>query len=56
MLCPKFWEMDYEKGKAFPKGGKKNEATGEYELEVAEMSCNKEAADVCPVNVIRIEE
>lgn len=55
-VCPDFWEVDYDKGKAFPKGGKKDETTGEYELEITEIGCNKEAADVCPVNIIRIEE
>lgn len=56
MLCPEFWEMDYEKGKAFLKGGKKNEQTGEYELEIAEIRCNKDASDACPVGIIRIEK
>lgn len=53
-ICPKFWEMNYDEGKSFLKGEKKNEK-GEYELEVQDIECNQEAADVCPVKVIRIE-
>lgn len=53
-VCPKFWEMNYEEGKAILKNGKKN-GKGEYELEVKDIECNQEAADVCPVSVIRIE-
>ncbi len=56
MLCQKFWEMDYDKGKAVLKGGKKNDQTGEYELELENLECNKDAAEACPVSVIRIEE
>ena len=53
-VCPKFWGMNYEEGKAILKNGKKNEK-GEYELEVKDIECNQEAADVCPVSVIKIE-
>jgi ferredoxin len=52
-ICPKFWEMNYDEGKSFLKGGKKNE-NGEYELEVQDIECNQEAADCCPVQVIKI--
>ncbi|RLJ03693.1 MAG: ferredoxin [Candidatus Aenigmatarchaeota archaeon] len=38
------WEID-ENGKAKPK-----------KTEVEEVGCNKEAADVCPVQCIKIEE
>ncbi len=54
-LCPKFWEMDDSEGKANLKDAKKNEETGEYELSVEEIECNQEAAEACPVQVIRIE-
>jgi ferredoxin len=54
-VCPKFWEMNYEEGKAILKAGKKNEK-GEYELEIKNIECNQEAADVCPVSVIKIEQ
>lgn len=53
-LCPKFWEWN-EDGKATLKGGKKNKK-GELELEVKEAECSKDAAEACPVQVIRIEE
>ncbi len=54
-VCPDFWEMDYDKGKVNLKGAKKNETTGEFELEVKDIECNQEAADVCPVQVIKIK-
>ena len=50
-LCPKFWEMKGD-GKAYLKGGKKNSQTGDYELEVKKVECNKDAADGCPVQII----
>ena len=53
-VCSDFWDMDYDKMKAVLKRGKKNEKTGEYELEVNDIKCNQEAADVCPVTVIKI--
>lgn len=52
-VCQAFWDMDYENGKAVLKGGKKNEK-GEYEIETEDTRCNKEAAEVCPVQVIKI--
>jgi len=54
-VCPKFWEMNYEEGKANLKGAKENEK-GEQEIEIKDIECNEEAADVCPVNVIKIEK
>lgn len=53
-VCPDFWDMDYDKGKAVLKKGKKNEKTGEYELETNDIACNQGAAEVCPVQVIKI--
>lgn len=53
MLCPKFWEMNYDDGKAILKDGKKNKK-GEYELQVENIECNQDAADSCPVQVIKI--
>ncbi len=52
-ICPKFWEMGDE-GKARLKGGKKNSETGDYELEIEKIGCNKDAAEACPVQVIKI--
>ncbi len=56
-VCSKFWDMNYESGKAILKGGIKNEQTGEFELDVSadeDINCNQEAADVCPTQVIKI--
>jgi len=53
-LCPDFWEMDDAEMKVKLKGAKKNEETGEWELEVGETGCNQEAADACPVQCIKI--
>ena len=54
ILCPDFWEMGDDM-KAHPKQGKKN-PEGDYEFEVDEkdVGCNKEAAEACPVQVIKI--
>ncbi|MCK6462408.1 MAG: ferredoxin [Candidatus Pacebacteria bacterium] len=57
-VCPKFWDMDYEKAKAVLKGGKINDAGNESELEITDnkedIKCNQEAADVCPTQVIKV--
>ncbi len=51
--CPKFWKMSDADGKSDLIGGK---AVGDkFELEVvADVGCNKAAADGCPVNVIHL--
>jgi len=51
--------MDYEKAKAVLKGGKINAQGNESELEVSgeeDIKCNKEAAEVCPTQVIRVHQ
>lgn len=56
-VCPKFWDMDYEKSKAVLKDGKKNDQTGEFELEITgdeDLKCNQEAVEVCPTQVIKV--
>ena len=63
-VCPKFWDMDYEKGKAVLKGGKINAQGNESELEISglpageageeDLKCNQEAAEVCPTQVIKV--
>ena len=63
-LCPDFWKMpdssdagqggNNEEMKINLKGSKKNEETGEWELEVADIACNQDAVDCCPVQVIKI--
>lgn len=54
-LCPKFFELA-EDGKAILKGSKKNEKTGNFELEVEDLECIKEAAETCPMQIIKIIE
>ena len=48
-LCPKFWDMDND-GKSKLKGSKDNQ----LEIKEADLACNKEAAESCPVNIIHI--
>jgi len=52
-LCQKYWEMA-EDGKAKLRDSKKNQKTGNDELEVEKAECNQEAADACPVQIIHI--
>ena len=58
-LCPKFWEMREDDGKAHLKGGKYDKEKGRYEREFEEMKpadldCNKLAQDACPVQAIKV--
>jgi ferredoxin len=55
-VCPKFWEMGSD-GKTTLKNSKRNDG-GWYELEVkdADVDCNRQAAQACPVDVIRVVE
>jgi len=52
-LCPKYWEIA-EDGKAKLLNSKVNQKTGNEELEINKIECNQEAADICPVQIIRI--
>ena len=54
-LCPKYFEMG-EDGKSMVKGSKKNQKTGNFELEIKEVGCAKDAAETCPVQIIHIEK
>ena len=54
-VCPKFWALVDEDMKYELKGATKNPETGFLELEVEDVECNKEASDVCPVQIIEIE-
>jgi len=49
-MCEKFWSLGSE-GKAILKGGKT-----ELVIKDADLACNKQAAEVCPVNCIHIFE
>ena len=51
--CPNFWEMA-DDGKSKLLGSQIKGVN--YELEVGKLECNQEAADVCPVQCIRIEK
>lgn len=53
-VCPKNWEMG-DDGKVNLLESAKA-ADEKYELELAELACNQEAADVCPVQCIHIEK
>ena len=54
VVCEKYFEMA-EDAKTTLKNSIKNKKTGNFELEVKEIGCAKEAVDVCPVQCIRIE-
>lgn len=53
VLCSDFWKMIDDKAK--PKKGKKNsEGNYEFELQESDLGCNKDAADSCPIQIIKI--
>ena len=52
-VCPEHWEMA-EDGKARLINSKKNPETGNETVEIEEIGCNQEAADICPVQCIKI--
>jgi ferredoxin len=49
--CQDFWDMNKD-GKSTLKNAKKNGSN--FELQVNDLACNKDAAGVCPVNCIHI--
>ena len=53
-VCPKYWQISSD-GKSQVIGSKVN-SKGNYELEVEKIGCNQKAADICPVQCIRIEK
>lgn len=53
IICPKFFEMTEDR-KAHLKGSKFDAKTGIEELEVEDLCCAQEAAEVCPVQIIKI--
>lgn len=55
-ICPDFWEMD-EEGFAQMKGGSPVNDHWEMIIDsLADKTSNQEAADACPVQIIKIEE
>lgn len=52
-VCPHYFEMT-EDNKAHLKDSKKD-ANDNEELEIIEPGCARDAADVCPVQIIKIE-
>lgn len=51
-ICPELFEMSEDQLATLKNSKEKN---GVYELEVKEIKCAKEAVDVCPINIIKIE-
>lgn len=52
-LCPEHWEIA-EDGKSHLLNSKKDPKTGNEELEMEKIECNQEAAEICPVQCIKI--
>lgn len=53
-VCPEFWEMG-DDAKVNLKNAK-TLSNGNQELEIHDIRCNKEAEELCPVDVIHIQE
>jgi ferredoxin len=55
-ICPDYWELDDE-GMARLKGSKQVDGKWILEIKTEEAkSINQEAADVCPVGIIKLEK
>jgi ferredoxin len=52
-LCPKLFELS-EEGKSHLKGARFDPKTEEETLEISKSECAEEAAEVCPVQCIKI--
>ena len=52
-IAPDFWELDDE-NKARLKGGKASNSASEREIEDKDLLVNKDAAEACPVNAIKV--
>jgi len=53
-VCPKFFEIDEKDNLATLKNSKKS--GDNFELKVDKIDCLKEAADTCPIEIIKIEK
>ena len=54
-IGPDSWEMG-DDNKANLKGAKKKDGEEVFELEVEELKDNKEVAESCPVECVRVED
>lgn len=54
-VCPKYFKENKD-GKVDLIEGKFNSETGNYEIEVEEAGCIEEASDVCPVEIIHVND
>ncbi len=54
-INPDFWKMDEEGLAQLKKSSKKGEKW-ELSIDEKDVESNQEAADVCPVNIIHLEE
>ena len=54
-LCPKYWNMGKD-GKADLLGYKTDPENGKDILEVDSLGCNGEAAEICPVQCIKVKK
>ncbi len=55
-ISPKHWEMSEKDGLADLKGCTMNGENEERIIDESEVLDNKEAANVCPVNIIHVDE
>ncbi len=56
-VTPQFWEMNKDDGKSDIINGKhRHDEWQELTIKEKDLQCNKEAADVCPVNVIHLTD
>lgn len=53
-LCPKYWEMGDDA--KINLSGSQKAGDEKYELELADISCNQQASEACPVQCIHIEK
>jgi ferredoxin len=54
--CPDFFEMSKKDGFATLKGSKKIGVGEEFELNIDKIDCVKDAAEMCPVKIIKIKK
>ena len=55
-VCPDFWEMGDDMKLQLKNSVKNAEGKFELEIEKKDLACNEEAAQICPVQVIKIEK